>query len=125
MAQVTIEVEKIDTLRADDRGRVALGSDYAGKNVEVAVIEATERCRGDMNDMAFGEGDWTTIDDVSDTAIRFIIQRCRDHGSHNHYDPNTLREAILDRFNIDPDRGDWSRVEDLTGVHPSTPVEDV
>lgn len=31
--------EEIKTLQADSRGRVNLGTDYAGKEVRVAVVE--------------------------------------------------------------------------------------
>lgn len=35
--------EAIKTLKADDRGRVNLGIDYAGEEVRVAVLEASDR----------------------------------------------------------------------------------
>lgn len=43
MARVTIDVEKIETVAADDRGRVYLGSKYAEEDVEVAVIGVVDQ----------------------------------------------------------------------------------
>lgn len=34
--------DEIKTLSADERGRVNLGPDYAGKTVRVAVVEVVE-----------------------------------------------------------------------------------
>jgi hypothetical protein len=42
-AQVLVvdgDVKRIDTFEADERGRVNLGSDYAGETVRVAVIDS-------------------------------------------------------------------------------------
>lgn len=38
MAKVTMDVKKIETVRADERGRVTIGSKYAHEDVEIAVI---------------------------------------------------------------------------------------
>lgn len=40
--QVEIDVTDIEERKADDRGRVTLGSDYAGKTVTVAVLEVED-----------------------------------------------------------------------------------
>lgn len=42
--QVEIEVDPEDIVKkkADDRGRVTLGSEFAGKTVRVAVLEVEE-----------------------------------------------------------------------------------
>jgi len=42
--QVEIEVDPEDIVKkkADDRGRVTLGAEYAGKTVRVAVLEVEE-----------------------------------------------------------------------------------
>lgn len=42
MAEMTLEVEKVDTYPDDDRGRVAIGKKYAEEDVEVAVIGVVE-----------------------------------------------------------------------------------
>jgi hypothetical protein len=44
MAKVTIEVpaRDISDFKADDRGRITLGSEYAGKTVEIAVLDSEE-----------------------------------------------------------------------------------
>lgn len=37
--KIEVDVSDVDEKKADDRGRVTLGSKYAGKNVTVAVVE--------------------------------------------------------------------------------------
>jgi hypothetical protein len=39
MAEVTIDATDVVERKADDRGRINLGTDLAGERVEVAVIE--------------------------------------------------------------------------------------
>jgi hypothetical protein len=41
--QVEVSATKIDELKADDRGRVTLGAEYADKTVVVAVLESNDR----------------------------------------------------------------------------------
>lgn len=36
---VEVSAKNIDEKKADDRGRVTLGAEYAGKTVTVAVVE--------------------------------------------------------------------------------------
>lgn len=38
--KVEVPATEVVEKKADDRGRVTLGADFAGKNVTVAVIEA-------------------------------------------------------------------------------------
>ncbi|WP_202932752.1 hypothetical protein [Halorussus salinus] len=40
--KVEVSATDIDEKKADDRGRVTLGSEYAGKTVTVAVVEVEE-----------------------------------------------------------------------------------
>lgn len=40
--QVEISAKDVDEYKADDRGRVTLGADYAGKRVTVAVVEVED-----------------------------------------------------------------------------------
>ena len=40
--KIEVDVSDVNKKRADDRGRVTLGSEYAGKNVTVAVVEVEE-----------------------------------------------------------------------------------
>ena len=40
--QVEVSATDIEERKADDRGRVTLGAEYAGKTVTVAVIEVKE-----------------------------------------------------------------------------------
>lgn len=40
--QVEVPVSDVDEYTADDRGRVTLGAEYAGKTVTVAVLEVEE-----------------------------------------------------------------------------------
>lgn len=40
--QVEVSVSDVDEYKADDRGRVTLGSEYAEKLVTVAVLEVEE-----------------------------------------------------------------------------------
>lgn len=40
--QVEVSVTDVDEYTADDRGRITLGSDLAGKTVTVAVLEVHE-----------------------------------------------------------------------------------
>ena len=44
MAKVTIEVPARDVseFKADNRGRITIGSEYAGKTVEIAILDAQE-----------------------------------------------------------------------------------
>jgi hypothetical protein len=37
--QVEVDATKLEELKADDRGRVTLGAEYAGKTVTVAVVD--------------------------------------------------------------------------------------
>lgn len=39
---VEVPVSDVDEYKADDRGRVTLGAEYAGKRVTVAVLEVEE-----------------------------------------------------------------------------------
>lgn len=44
MGKVTVhEPEKYDEFEADDRGRISLGSEYAGKTVVVLVEKTTDK----------------------------------------------------------------------------------
>lgn len=45
MVQTSITIDTGDVIEAktDDRGRLTLGSDYAGQEVEVAVLKTEER----------------------------------------------------------------------------------
>jgi hypothetical protein len=38
--QINVDATDVDEYKADDRGRITLGADYAGKTVTVAVVEA-------------------------------------------------------------------------------------
>lgn len=40
--KVEIDASDIQTRKADDRGRVTLGADYAGRDVTVAVLEVSD-----------------------------------------------------------------------------------
>ncbi len=40
--KIEIDASDIQTRKADDRGRVTLGSEYAGKTVTVAVLEVED-----------------------------------------------------------------------------------
>ena len=40
--QVEVSATDIEEKKADDRGRVTLGSEYAGKKVTVAVLEVED-----------------------------------------------------------------------------------
>lgn len=40
--QVEVPVSDVDEYQADDRGRVTLGSEFAGKDVTVAIVEVDE-----------------------------------------------------------------------------------
>lgn len=40
--KVEVAATDIDERKADDRGRVTLGADYAGKTVTVAVLEVAD-----------------------------------------------------------------------------------
>ncbi len=40
--QIEVSATDIEEKKADGRGRVTLGSEYAGKNVTVAVVEAED-----------------------------------------------------------------------------------
>jgi hypothetical protein len=44
MAETTIKIDtsKIKERDADDRGRVRLGPEYAGKEVEVAILDSSD-----------------------------------------------------------------------------------
>lgn len=40
MTEIHIEdVDKIETLKADDRGRVSLGKEYAEREVKIVVVD--------------------------------------------------------------------------------------
>ena len=40
--KIEVDVSDVNEKKADDRGRVTLGSEYAGKNVTVAVVEVDD-----------------------------------------------------------------------------------
>lgn len=40
--QVEVKATNVEEKKADDRGRVTLGAEYAGKTVTVAVLEVEE-----------------------------------------------------------------------------------
>ena len=40
--KIEVDVSDVNEKKADDRGRVTLGSEYAGKNVTVAVVEVED-----------------------------------------------------------------------------------
>ena len=40
--KVELDVTELKTLKADERGRVNLGTDYADQEVRVAVVEVVE-----------------------------------------------------------------------------------
>lgn len=40
--KVEVKATDVDEKKADDRGRITLGSEYAGKTVTVAVVEVEE-----------------------------------------------------------------------------------
>lgn len=40
--KVEVPVTDVEEKKADDRGRVTLGAEYAGKTVTVAVVEVEE-----------------------------------------------------------------------------------
>lgn len=40
--QVEVSAKDVDEYKADDRGRITLGAEYADKTVTVAVIEAED-----------------------------------------------------------------------------------
>jgi hypothetical protein len=40
--QVEVSAKNIEEKKADDRGRVTLGAEYAGKTVTVAVLEVED-----------------------------------------------------------------------------------
>ena len=40
--KVEVSAKDIDERKADDRGRVTLGAEYAGKKVTVAVLEVED-----------------------------------------------------------------------------------
>ena len=40
--KLNINMEELKTLKADSRGRVNLGTDYADKDVRVAIVEVVE-----------------------------------------------------------------------------------
>jgi len=40
--KIEVDATDVNDLKADDRGRVTIGSDYAGKIVTVAVVEVAE-----------------------------------------------------------------------------------
>lgn len=40
--KVEVEPEDVERLNADDRGRVTLGADLAGKEITVAVVDVKE-----------------------------------------------------------------------------------
>ena len=40
--QVQVDISDLKEKKADDRGRVTLGADYAGKTVTVAVLEVAD-----------------------------------------------------------------------------------
>lgn len=40
--KVEVDPDDVDKLKADDRGRVYLGSEYANKEVEVAVLGSAD-----------------------------------------------------------------------------------
>lgn len=39
---LSVSPDDIDTFRADERGRINLGTDYAGEDVRVAVLEVVD-----------------------------------------------------------------------------------
>lgn len=40
--QVEVDVSDVDEFKADDRGRITIGSEYAGKDVTVAIVEVED-----------------------------------------------------------------------------------
>jgi len=40
--QVEVKATDVEEKKADDRGRVTLGAEYAGKTVTVAIVEVEE-----------------------------------------------------------------------------------
>jgi len=42
MVETTVDAKDVIERKADDRGRVRLGTEYAERNVEVAVIEVLD-----------------------------------------------------------------------------------
>lgn len=61
LMKATVEIEKMDRYKADPRGRITLGSEFADKTVEVAILGVVE----DSDD---GE----QADDLDGHTTRFV-----------------------------------------------------
>lgn len=40
--KIEVDVDDVNKYKADDRGRITIGSKYAGENVTVAVVEVED-----------------------------------------------------------------------------------
>lgn len=69
MAEVTVDSEKLLTRPVDQTGRVSIGTEYAGHEVQVAVVEVADRERWaaeQVIDELLEEGDSDAAEAVAD-----------------------------------------------------------
>lgn len=50
MAKITLDVERLETKKVDNRGRVYLGRDYIGEELEIAIVNREEGTEDDKHE---------------------------------------------------------------------------